>query len=596
MPDALTQLTDKVAGPLKASAIVLPMALILITVLSQADTELIRPDTQISLEKINLPSGTLFSPLLGLKLSVFGFYALAPLIVFALHWTLLRLHPEDGEEWAHTLRVVGEVLAPVTLFVLLWRFAPYAHARPDDVPGLSAGRALSYLHGAALICDTALILYARMEAVGQAAALWRSRSELLRRIGLALRATMQAGLLFLLVFVPATLIVSLIPTEWAKTTVGPWIGLTHATAALVVAVLAGVLAWPAFAIIRYVRNRKRSSNPLNPSPENERGAAMSIYAVLLTALVASVALPDLGRPLNLTGARLAAAEPSEAIIAAMIASKEVGPERARHEAWRLFGRGLDYTRWQFAGASFDGAVMPLIRLDQADLSSASLIRTDMVGAHLIGTKLGGAVLSEADLRNADLSCVNAPDAANCVKLAQAQGTRPAPAAPPPSAAGKPDACIQPGGGPKLDRALLTEATLTRADLSGASLRAVNFTKVKDLTGAKFIGADLTGAVFTKVTFGKVNLSSACLCGADLRNANLEDAALTGATLRNADLRDAIMPANLQGIDFNGANIKGTIFKGDPPNLQSANLIDVVQADDYKAVCKQASGPQPAATR
>ena len=362
MPDALTQLADKVTAPLKASAIVLPIVLILATVLGQADTDLIRPDTQISLEKINLPSGTLFTPLLGLKLPVVGFYAIAPLIVLALHWMLLRLHPAEDEEWANAMRIAGEVLAPITLFTLLWRFAPYAHARPDDFPGLSAGSALSYLHGTALICDTALILYARMDGADPAGALSWSRSELWRRAGLALRAVMQAGLLFLLVFVPATLIASLVPSEWTKTAVSPWIGLTYATAALVVAVFAGVLAWPAFAIIHRIRNRNKPSNAINPSHANERGAPMSIYSVLLTALVASVALPDLGRPLNLAGARLAAAEPSEAIMAAMIASREVGPERARNEAWRLFGRGLDYTRWQFAGASFDGAVMPLIRL------------------------------------------------------------------------------------------------------------------------------------------------------------------------------------------------------------------------------------------
>src|SRR3954466_5146861 len=177
------------------------MALILITIMGQADTELIRPDTQISLEKISLPSGTLFTPLLGLKLSVFWFYAVAPLIVFVLHWMLLRLHPADDEEWANALRIAGQLLAPITLFALLWRFAPYAHARPDDVPGLSGGRGLSYLHAAVLIADTALILYARLEAGEQAGGPWSTRSELLRRAGLALRAVVQAGLLFLLMFI-----------------------------------------------------------------------------------------------------------------------------------------------------------------------------------------------------------------------------------------------------------------------------------------------------------------------------------------------------------------------------------------------------------
>ena len=250
----------------------------------------------------------------------------------------------------------------------------------------------------------------------------------------------------------------------------------------------------------------------------------------------------------------------------------------------------------------------------------------MVGARLIGTKLGGAVLSEADLRSANLSCVNATsdpnclklvqscahafDVGQCLKLAQAPGSRPAgtppapgaaatPAAPaaatpttPTAAAGpKADACTLRGTGPKLDNARLSEAILTKANLSDGSLRSVDFTKVKDFTEAKFIGADLTEAVFSSgpteegLTLTRVDFSNACLCGANLRNANLEDATLAGATLRNADLRGATLPANLERIDFSGANIKGTLFKGDPPILNYANLTDVTQDDNYRAACK-----------
>ena len=75
---------------------------------------------------------------------------------------------------------------------------------------------------------------------------------------------------------------------------------------------------------------------------------MSVFPVVLIALVASVSLPDLGRPLSLSGARLAATEPSDAVIAAMIAARKVGPKKARETAWRQFGRGLNYTRWRFA--------------------------------------------------------------------------------------------------------------------------------------------------------------------------------------------------------------------------------------------------------
>src|SRR5262249_42497000 len=119
---------------------------------------------------------------------------------------------------------------------------------------------------------------------------------------------------------------------------------------------------------------------VSPDPARPKGTSMFAFAIVLTVLIASVALPDLGRPLNLSGARLAAAEPSETIIAAMIASPEVGPDAARDKAWDLFGRGFNYSRWRFVRASFDDATMPRIILDRADLSGASLIRADMMRA------------------------------------------------------------------------------------------------------------------------------------------------------------------------------------------------------------------------
>jgi uncharacterized protein YjbI with pentapeptide repeats len=596
VPDALTRIADEVVAPLKASAIILPMTLILATVLGQADTELIRPDTQISLEKISLPSGTLFTPLLGLKLSVFSFYALAPLIVFVLHWMLLRMHPVDDEPWAKALRNLGSVLAPLTLFALLWRFSPYAHARPEDAPGLSGGLALSYLHAAFLIADTALILYARAEAIEPGAAPLGSPAEMLRQVGLALRASIQAGLLFIVVFFIAALVAASVrsglQSSLGHQLAGALSGTTNATAVLVAGALFGVASWPALLGLRRLRFHVPLLQSVNPDTARPRGASMSIYSVLLTALVASVALPDLGRPLNFSGARLAAAEPSDAIISAMIASPRIGPDKARDEAWRLFGRGLDYTRWQFIGASFDGATMPLITLDETDLSGASFIRADMIGSHLQGAKLVGAVLSEANLRDADLSCANVRDANNCLKLAQGQKNPPASgdnprssAEPAPASSATSDACTASRNGPILNKAILAGATLTRADLSNASLRSVDFTKMTHVTGTKFIGADLTEAILASVDFSDVDLSKACLCGADLSKAHLEKANLSKAVLRNADLRGATLPADLQGIDFSGANLKGAIFTGEKPNLQETNLTEATQADDFKPVCK-----------
>jgi uncharacterized protein YjbI with pentapeptide repeats len=598
MPDALTEIADKVAAPLKASAIVLPMALILITVVSQADTELIRPDTRISLEKISLPSGTLFTPLLGLKLSVFSFYAVAPLIVFVLHWMLLRLNPATDEPWAKSLRMVGTVLAPVTLFALLWRFSPYAHARPNDVPGISAGLGLSYLHAAFLAADTVLILYGRLENVEWGAAPWGSHVEMAHRLGLALRAFVQAGLLFLPVFMIATIVAAVVRLTWDDRTADAFAGVPAAAISVVGGVLIVIVSWPAFIAMRRLSRHMTFFQSLNPDIETPRGASMSVYSVLLTALVASVALPDLGRPLNFAGARLAAAEPSDAIVAAMIASPKVGPENARGQALKLFGRGLDYTKWQFAHATFDGAIMPLITLNEADLSGASLIRAEMIGSKLLGANLAGAILSEADLSDADLSCANVAEARNCLTMVQAQqkaapgaADRPRTNADPTTAApATSDACTVSASrtGPVLNKAILAGATLTRADLSNAKLRSVDFSKVKDMTDTKFVGADLTGATFKDALKDVIaaDFSNACLCGADLSKLHLENAVLSGAVLRGADLRGTFLPANLKGIDFTGAAVKDTTFTGEPPNLQDSNLLEASQAEDFKPVCSR----------
>jgi uncharacterized protein YjbI with pentapeptide repeats len=352
---------------------------------------------------------------------------------------------------------------------------------------------------------------------------------------------------------------------------------------------------------------------------------MSVFAVVLTALVASVALPDLGRPLNLAGARLAAAEPSETIIAAMIAAPGIGPQAALETAWDHFGRGLDYRRWRFRRASFDDATMQRIMLDGADLSGASLIRANMTRARLQGTVLAGAVLSEANLHSADLTCANVPKPIECLNPPQAAKAAPADAPSAPSAAGtklaqagkaaptgaapgqtgtdaksasSSDVCSATRNGPRLNNVNIAAATLTSADLSGGSLRSVDFTQVKEIANAVFMDADLRDANFKGMSDLKVDFSRACLCGADFSKANLKNAKLSGAILRNANLSGATLPQDLQGIDFSGANVKGTKFevgaKDEPPNLQNANLTKVVQTDEFNVPCDKAATPATSA--
>jgi uncharacterized protein YjbI with pentapeptide repeats len=540
---------------------------------------------------------------LGLKLPIFWFYALAPLIVLALHAELLRIRPAPTDVWAPALRFVGNFLAPLALFLLLWNFAPYAHARPAELPGLSAGMALTYFLAAALLLDAALLLYPYLDPPNGDGRTQRGSWQSLGRIGVALLALQQAGLIWLVALGLATLAEIVVErTELAF--VRP-VGVPGTTLTIFVAALIGAVAWTALVLIRRIL---------------KEAAPMPIYAILVAVFLIGIVLPDFGRPLNLVRARLVAAEPSEAVLAAMIVASakpggEVSPQpaAARRQAWKEFGRGLDYARWHFASAAFDDAVMPLIHLDQADLTDASLIRADLTDASLVGTILRRTRLDEADLRGANLTCVNNEP---CLVQAQAPATQPpTPGAQPPGPRAQqstiPGAVsTRPGrevcqkgasGGRTLNNAQFVETIIEHADLSNASLKGVNLAdlkKVKNLDGVpetsikqtNLSGADLTGANLRGVTFRTVDLTNACLCGADLTDADLRSATLKDAVLRSAQLKGAKLPAELEGIDFENAHIQETMF-AEKTNLNRANLTGVDQ-EPSKPSCRPGSAGAP----
>jgi uncharacterized protein YjbI with pentapeptide repeats len=593
MVDRAQQPNNGASPPLAASAIVLILFYIVVTVAGHVDTDLIRPDTQVSLqaasEKVNLPSGWVLSPFLGLKLPIFWFYVLAPVIVLALHVELLRLRAIPGDVWNKALRVFGNLLVPLALFSLLWNFAPYAHARPPELPGFSASLLISYYLWAALLADAALLLYPYLDpyfsdAVGASNASTSQARRSLGRIGGALLALRNAALLCLMAFALST--AGEVAVRWNAP--GPSRALGVAPTTLIF--LAAALVW---AISMLLQTIHAKSITIRKATLQE-AIPMSIKAILLSVLLFGITLADFGRPLNLVGARLAAAEPSEAVVAAMI-MKTREPGDARRQAWQQFGRGLNYTRWQFASASFDGAVMPLIRLDQADLTDASLIRADLTDASLVGTRLRRAKLDDADLRGADFTCANNP---SCVRMAQApQAPRTAPETPPPQTgtsgetpSGR-EVCLKgASGGPSLNNARFADATIDNADLKGASLQGAQLEGLKDNTikrRSNLSGADLKGANLKGVIFDNTTLTNACLCGADLTGADLSTATLTGADLRGAQLAKAKLPPELKNIDFEGANIKGTIFTAkqpDGPHLEGARVVGVVQSDPFSRTC------------
>jgi hypothetical protein len=367
MVNRAQQPNNGASPPLAASAIVLILFYIVVTVAGHADTDLIRPDTQVSLqaasEKVNLPSGWVLSPFLGLKLPIFWFYVLAPLIVLTLHIELLRVRTSPADVWNKALLFFGNFLAPLALFSLLWNFAPYAHARPPELPGFSVSLLISYFLWGALLADAALLLYPHLDPYffNGSDASNASKSQARRslgRIGGAMLALRNAALLCLMAFALST--AGEVVVRWSGPGSSQPLGVAATTLIFLAAALAGALVWAISMLLQAIHAKSITIRKATL----QEAIPMSIKAILLSVLLVGITLADSGRPLNLVGARLAAAEPSEAVVAAMI-MKTSEPGDARRQAWQQFGRGLNYTRWQFASASFDGAAMPLIRLNLA---------------------------------------------------------------------------------------------------------------------------------------------------------------------------------------------------------------------------------------
>jgi uncharacterized protein YjbI with pentapeptide repeats len=592
---------DKASPPLAASTIVLVLFYTVVIVASHSDLDLIRPDTQVSLKdsSIDLPSGWLFTPFLGLKLPIFWFYLLAPLLVVALHFELLRIRPVTRDIWSVPLRIAGNILAPVALFLMLWKFVPFAHARPNELPGLSAGLALSYFLATMLFLDAALLLYpylVRSVDAQSTPASWES----LRRRGAAIVALRQAGLLWVGTLALATIVEVLLGPNSSGSILRPS-GVPASTFIIVATVLLSAAVGLAVPLVRRIFKGVVLFPFFTRRAASREVAPMRIYVTIFAGLLIGLGLPEVGRPLNLSGARLTAAEPSENIMAALIvAGSWLGrpdQDAIRREAWERYGRGLDYTGWKFPNASFDGASMELIRLDRSDLSDAHLIRADLTEASLIGAKLQRTALNEADLSGAKLTCVNNE---KCDVFAQDQSSEkkppnsPSPATPDKTAnsdnqqAGG-DPCETSRNGPKLDGAKFPGATAENADLSNASLIGAILEGIKSISGTNLKNANLKNAHLAGVKFERVTLTGACLSGADLtgadltgtdlREAILTDSTLRGAVLRCANLKDTRLPQNLQGVDFTASNWNAAIFAPDS-KFDAGILNNVVQQPDF----------------
>jgi uncharacterized protein YjbI with pentapeptide repeats len=559
---------EKLVQGLGPAALILLLAYLLITVLQHSDEELIRPETRVELSEFvkkvgGIPSGSIVTPLLDLKLPIFYFYLLGPPAVLLLHIYLVGCPTLERLAGVPLVKVLAISLPAVLVFAMSWRFAPYAQARPQE-PGLeSIGGLLTWWHATVLFLDTIVLVYPELRKLGWHTPDWPIAARQWRRVARAATATRLAGtcglaalgLWWFLGFRCKEI-------AWCAPLGLPWL-ITVPTAIFV--------PWWGLGLVRRLVHHGRTApvQAVNPGYFGE-DVPMHIVGLVVLMVTAAVILPTYGRPLDLSRAKLVAEEPSEAMLAALIAHEAraipavqtskaatagVDLSNVRVNAWKHFGRGLDYSNWRFASASFRDALMPLIRLDGADLRGANLIRTNLTLAHLRHTKLAGAQLAEANLRQA--------------QLISAQGgakTSDAPDEPPLN----------------LEGAELQGANLTKADFRRAIMDRITMDKDTKLTEAQFQGATFKSAVLQNVDFAGADLEGTNFCGADLRKADLSKMKNAAkARFHYADLADALLPRSLQEADFTGANIRRIKIEGGTPNLKRAVFRGAVQDPNFQ---------------
>jgi uncharacterized protein YjbI with pentapeptide repeats len=619
---------EKLIQGLGPAALILLLAYLLITVLQHSDVELIRPETRVDLSEFfkklgGIPSGSIVTPLVDLKLSIFYFYLLGPLAVLLLHIYLVWRPTLERLAGVPLVKLLAISLPAVLVFAMSWRFAPYAQARPHEPEFESIGGLLTWWHATVLFLDAIVLVDPELRKVARHTPDWPIAARRWRSVARAATATQLAGtcglaalsLWWFLGFRCKEI-------EWCAPLGLPW---------LITVPAAIFVPWWGLRRVRRLVHHGRTApvQAVNPG-HYEEDVPMHVVGLVMLMVTAAVILPTYGRPLDLSGAKLVAEEPSEAMLAALIsyearampaiqtnkaATAEVSLSNVRVKAWEHFGRGLDYSNWRFTKASFRDALMPLIRLDGADLRGANLIRANLTLAYLRHTKLTGAQLAEANLRQAQLTL--------------AQGglkSSDAPDEPPLNLGG---AELQGANLTKADfrRAIMDRVTmddktdLTEAQFQGATFRRatlhnVIFTgaDIQDATleGAELQGANLTGANFRRAimdgvimdgnttlaeaqfqgaTFKHARLSNVAFTGADIQGADFCGADLTGADLSQvknaaaakfhyADLAKATLPGSLDGADFTGANIRGVTLTGGPRNLKRAVFRGAVQDPNF----------------
>ncbi|MDQ0395723.1 pentapeptide repeat-containing protein [Labrys monachus] len=479
-------------------AVLLLFAAVTAAVLAPSDADLILPPPQAG-------PGPLLRP--------FGLcYSIGPFLILGLHAAVLRRRALLRSA-APVLRLAALWMPLGILALIRWRFTPYVAARP--APPFD-GSLIEAVQTAALAVDLAFIALALLPRPAPSGGPRRAD-----RAGRAARLLLVAGV------AAAIWLIVLLAWEPARSIMATASMDIPGGVALIAAVIlaAGLLAG--------TPSRQRAPS----SPLMKENLTMRDRLVLLIAFLAGAVAPAYGRALDLSGARLVAGEPKEAVQAPLRTDgKETLPPRAPgKEAAAGTVRGIDLSSWRLRRGNFEHASMAGIRMVGTDLRSASFDYADLSGADLTRSSLADASLRHADLSGATLTGAHfagaslqgtvlsgAEGRAGAIVLAQ-QDT---PAAPQPD---KPSA--------------RTDAK-DRLDMTGV-----------DLTGANLDGANLSNAILKDAILKGADLRGALFCGADLRNVDLTGAKNVGSAIfTGADLAGATLPADMPGGHIRNANL------------------------------------------
>jgi uncharacterized protein YjbI with pentapeptide repeats len=215
--------------------------------------------------------------------------------------------------------------------------------------------------------------------------------------------------------------------------------------------------------------------------------------------------------------------------------------------------GLDLEERDLRFARLPKAILPNVNLRGADLQAAYLSRAQLQNADLSEARLRGADLDQAQLQGANLAMAQLQAAELRGAALQAADLRDARL----QEASLNNAQLQGASlvGAQMEGADLSDASLQAAELRGAQLKGANLERA-NLQAVDLRGAQLQGAKLVGVQLQGADLSDAQLQAVDLRDAQLQGASFNRAQLQGVDLRRAsVGSARFDGARLDSADLR-----------------------------------------